>query len=119
MDGVLSDSQFILTSTKLESRKSEISSHLSNLKRIQPEFSQHLSNATSLLNDLSTFYLNSDGDGKKKIIGSIFPEKIYFEENSYRTAKINDVVELICSGSKGLKQNNPVQNTELSRMASP
>ncbi len=41
----------------------------------------------------------------QKLIGSIFPEKIYFENNSYRTTKINAVIEFICNLDKGLNEN--------------
>ena len=37
---------------------------------------------------------------KQRIIGSIFPEKLIFEKNNYRTPKVNNVVSLICRASK-------------------
>ena len=36
-------------------------------------------------------------EGKQKILGSIFPEKLIFAENSYRTAESNEIIELLCS----------------------
>jgi hypothetical protein len=39
---------------------------------------------------------------KQHIVGSIFPEKLIFENNTYRTPKINEGVRLLCRNSKAL-----------------
>jgi site-specific DNA recombinase len=57
--------------------------------------------AVSLLSNIDRYYNMADIQVKQKIIGSIFPEKLIFENNKCRTAKINEVVGLICSDSNG------------------
>lgn len=54
-----------------------------------------------LLN-LDKYYVTKNTEVKQKIIGSMFPEKLTFENNEYRTTKTNEAVELICPIDKGL-----------------
>ncbi len=44
---------------------------------------------------LNKFYNDGDIREKRAIIGSIFPEKLYFDDTGCRTGKINEGVELI------------------------
>ena len=55
-----------------------------------------------LLLNLDNYYTLKNTEIKQKIIGSVFPEKLVFENNEYRTTKTNDVVTLICPTDKGL-----------------
>jgi hypothetical protein len=48
----------------------------------------------------SICYDVADIETKNQIIGSIFPEKLIYENKKYRTAKIEDVVELLCLSGK-------------------
>lgn len=50
-----------------------------------------------LLRDLPKYYEKSEIEVKHKILGSIFPEKLIYENKKYRTAQINSVLALICS----------------------
>jgi hypothetical protein len=51
---------------------------------------------------INNYYTLKNTEIKQKIIGSVFPEKLIFENNEYRTTKLNDVVTLICPTDKGL-----------------
>ena len=42
---------------------------------------------------------------RQKLIGLIFPEKMVFENNQFRTKTINKAVELICRKIKGIGGN--------------
>jgi hypothetical protein len=51
------------------------------------------------------------------MIGSIFPEKLFFDKNKSRTTKMNEAVRLIIKASKGFSENKKGQlfkNLELS-----
>ena len=61
----------------------------------------------SLLKEIDKIYKDTNAQGKQNIIGSIFPERLIFENNQYRTPKLNSVVSLICNNngrSKGSKK---------------
>ena len=100
------------SSAEYKEMKLEIENTLDELKREELRLTSDLQNHTSkvdkcleLLLNLSIYYSNSSVDVKQQIIGSIFPEKLIFEKNSYRTPKINRVVSLICSNTKGIETN--------------
>jgi hypothetical protein len=60
-----------------------------------------LKNCTYHYGDLKT---------KRKIIGSIFPEKLVFNGNNYRTARVNEAVELIYNVGQGFSENKNGQS---------
>ena len=42
---------------------------------------------------------------KQKIVGSIFPERLIFEKNQFRTKKMNRVIQLITQNTKEKSKN--------------
>ncbi|KAF0141785.1 MAG: resolvase domain-containing protein [Stygiobacter sp.] len=55
----------------------------------------------NILSNLPFFFKKADVGTKREIIGSIFPEKLVFDSDSYRTIKRNSVLELLVNDSKG------------------
>lgn len=56
-----------------------------------------------LLSNLSGFYKNANVEIKQKLLGSIFPAKLHFREDSYRTTPLNPALALILQKNKGLE----------------
>ena len=56
----------------------------------------------SLLANIDMFYLEAEPHVQKKLLGSIFTEKLVFEDGKYRTNGVNPAVELIGLFQKGL-----------------
>ena len=52
------------------------------------------------LSNLVKLYEQGDVEIKRKLIGSIFPNKMVYEKNSVRTVELNPAVELIFSNVK-------------------
>ena len=76
----------------------------------------------SLLENLAEYYLKADIAVKRKLIGSIFPEKLVYEDNNYRTTQINEVLSLLTNNINDLgvvEKEKAVQNNGLSYKASP
>lgn len=69
------------------------------------DYSKYVDYGFNLLRNLDEYYADADVEAQQKLIGSIFPEKLIFSENRFRTKKINKAVELICRNSKGLRGN--------------
>jgi len=69
------------------------------------------------LNGLSDYYKKASHKTKEKIIGSIFPEKLEFDGESYRTTRRNAVLDLICSIDKGFETKQPDKCARLSALA--
>ena len=117
LDGIWDDELFRQTKVSLESQKNELTVRLNSLNTLTPEFTSYLSNSTLLMKNLSGFYEESTIENKKKLIGSIFPEKIYFENNNYRTTKMNEAIELVFNLSPGSNENSPEEKSRLSSVA--
>lgn len=56
-----------------------------------------------LLSNLSGFYKRANVEIKQKLLGSIFPAKLHFRENSYRTTPLNPALALILQKNKALE----------------
>ena len=119
LDDLLNDELFKQTSKLLEEEKYQLLVKLETLNKIAPEFSTYLSNSTTLLLNLAGYYAGSNSTTKQQLVSSIFPEKLYFEKNHYRTTKINEVVELIFNVGKGFNENCFTNNVKQSGWAPP
>jgi hypothetical protein len=63
------------------------------------------------------YYKSEKISTQKKIIGSIHPEKIYFENNTYRTTKTNEVFTQLFATAKALNKNSHPVNGRLFSLA--
>ena len=76
-----------------------------------------LKKAIKTLTQIDSLYQNGTVEEKRQIIGSIFPEKLVFDGNSFRTARLNEVVRLIFklgTGFSETKNRTTLKNFELS-----
>ena len=76
----------------------------------------------SLLSNLPQYYSNATLDGKQKMIGLIFPEKLIFDGGGYRTTQPNELLTLLCSAGADFAENKKgqeVNNNNLSFMVAP
>lgn len=88
----------------------------SELRCSQVDYKSQIDFLIYLFTNIDTLFNIADGEVKQKIIGSVFPEKLVFENRIYRTPKINPAVSLLFIGSNDLEQikKHPV-NRVLSR----
>ena len=89
------------------------------LKEAESGFMEYLRFGTTLLGNLQYYYSTATLEGKQKIVGSIFPEKLIFSENTYRTAKPNEIITLLCNVNKDFgesKKEKATKNDSLSRL---
>lgn len=84
---------------------------LSSAEPQQERIDDLLDKALYNLAHIDERYEKADIKGKRQIIGSIYPEKIVFEENTYRTARLNEAVSLIYKLSKAFSQNKNGQTS--------
>ena len=98
---------------------SEIRLRIDELKRVESGFMEYCKYGVSLLSNLPMYYSNATLDGKQKMIGLIFPEKLVFENNTYRTTQPNELLTLLCSAGADFAENKKgqeVKNNNLSFM---
>ena len=70
-----------------------------------------------IVENLPSTYSDSAPDVKRRIIGSIFPEKFSFYKNQYRTKRVNEVAELIRSIHKPFGRNKKGQFSEKTKLS--
>ena len=73
----------------------------------EKEILQLYKKAINKMENIEKQFINSDIDGKRRIIGSIFPKKFHFENKKVRTADVNPLFLKIASiygGSRGKKK---------------
>lgn len=76
---------------RLEARLVEATNQNQNTLNIESKVER----AISILLNLPEVYRKADINKKREIIGSIYPEKLEFSENNYRTGKVNEVAALM------------------------
>ena len=99
----------------LGKRKAELKAQDSN-------FIRYVNYGFSLLKDLDRYYLKSNIAVKQKLISSIFPEKLIYQEKKYRTSQINEVLALLTSNINHLgivQSKQAIKNDSLLHRASP
>lgn len=69
------------------------------------EFKKYLKKGLQLIKRIDQVYMKAPLPMKQRIIRSIFPEKLRFEENEVRTGKINRLITLISRFCKGYSLN--------------
>ncbi len=110
---------FTKMTERYESEKNELILKHAACFSLDKEFKRHVSHSTTLLENLGSFYSTSSISTKQRIIGSIFPEKVVFEENSYRTTKINEVFRVIMNVSMNCKKTKAGKNSDFSSLVVP
>ena len=101
LDGELSAADYREIKDRYEPEIRTFESNKSQLKLQDSNLMEYVNNATKLLQNLPQYYVSASLPVKQKIIGSIYPEKIIFENNTYRTTNMNEAVTLICKPVKG------------------
>lgn len=114
LDGEFSASEY-------KEMKFEIEGELDKLNREEMQIREGIENYDTKIDDcldlllnLDKYYDTKNTEVKQKIIGSMFPEKLTFENNEYRTTKTNEAVELICPIDKGLGKKKGGKKSEFS-----
>ncbi len=76
-----------------------------------------LDKAVSALSNLDKIYSDADTVKKREIIGSIYPEKLCFDGEQYRTPRVNEAVRLIYLTSSELQKTKNRKSSDVSRFS--
>ncbi|MEP0264220.1 recombinase family protein [Dokdonia sp.] len=111
-------------SMKLRNQKKilDLEAEKKGITTMKKDIEEYLKLGISFLHGVDRFYKDAPADMKKKITGSMFPEKLTFLGNSYRTAFLDELISLILSKHRSfrrLKIKTPCQNDKVSRVAPP
>ncbi len=87
------------TETQIANLKAEVES----ISAIEKDFEGHLKKGISFLQKVDTLYKNAPAPIKKKILSSLFPEKLLFETTHFKTPQIDEFIGYILLKNKKLK----------------
>lgn len=117
IDDLISSVDYREIKSSLDARKNELLGKHISIGKMDREFSRYMSYSLSLLGNLTKYYSSATTEAKSKMVGSIFPENLIYEDRKYRTTKMNEVFSLICMSDKAFRKQKPGKDAGLSRVA--
>ena len=98
-----------ITATEYKEMKYEIEEKLDRLNAEESKYrngienhNDIIDNSLDIVQNLDKYYTLKGTVVKQRIVSSIFPEKLIFDNKSYRTPRINSAFQLLCRNSKAL-----------------
>jgi DNA invertase Pin-like site-specific DNA recombinase len=122
LDGGLDAADYKEIKARYEPMIRNLEAQLEVASEANAELEHYLKFGTYFFKNLDRLYFEGDLAVKQQIIGSIFPEKIIFENYKPRTTRVNSVVSLICRpvGASSDSKNRKIRkNADLSVKAPP
>ena len=113
-----------LTKEEYQNHKKQLQNLISEVKDRQIQFSKKkevfnlYKNGLKSMQNIENQYIKSDIDYKRRLIGSIFPEKFQFQQKKVRTADINPILHKIAQFNRVKHENkkrDKSQKKDLSR----
>ena len=107
IDNAISEESYCSIKKRYEKEVNELIGEHSSLTHDKSSFYKYFDFGLSFLWNMDKYYREARLEIKQKIIGSIFPEKIIYEHNGYRTTRKNELLTLLTTNindSGGLKK---------------
>lgn len=76
---------------------------------VEMEFDKYIKGAMRIASNLRGYFEDADCESKQALVGSIFPGRLIYEKNRFRTPKLNTFLALI--SNKNNKIINPAENS--------
>ncbi len=76
---------------------------INDLEVTDTAFEKYTRYGMSLLKDLSWYFQEAEPQAKRKLLGSIFPAKLIFQDGNDRISVLNPALALILQKNKGLQ----------------
>lgn len=96
LDGEINPTEYKELKIKLEDDLGRLSAEELKIKNSNGNYEKHIDTCVWILKNIDTYYDVADTPTKQRIIGSIFDEKLVFENGKCRTTKINEVAVQVC-----------------------
>ena len=93
-------------SDSIEQNITQLELKVNDLEARKKPKKEHLEKTLWLMSNLSKVYERADYKGKRKLLASLFPEKLILEKDKCRTTELNEVLVLVASifGTYGHKK---------------
>ncbi len=87
----------------LQKETTNLKVRISELKETESGFMKYLTFGVTLFGNLPYYYSTATLEEKQAMLSSIFPEKLIFSENSYRTPQPNELIDLFGNVTKAFR----------------
>ena len=104
IDNDLDKSTFKRLKISYETEIYNYSSQIAELKNTDSNFIGYAEYGFTLLSHLNKAYEGTTLEGRQKMLGSIFPDKLVFDGKKYRTPNPNELHGLLFNNSKGFEE---------------
>ena len=105
LNGVLEAEDYKEMKSTLKLQKLEAEEELEKVgSTTGQDFLKELENGFGIVENLGKYYAAGDSEIKRKIVGSMFPQKFIFENSEVRTNEVDITFLLFCKNSKGLRR---------------
>lgn len=104
VEGMLAADSYNRLKESYASKKNALERRRRDLADMDSNYMQYARFGLSLLTQLPECYAESPLEIKQKIVSSIFPEKLVFEDGGYRTSPMNEALALLVKNNAGLRK---------------
>ena len=104
VEGELDAQAYGRLSQSYERRRASLVVRRGDIGTNSTNYLRYMQSGLSLLTNLAVVYTGSDVAGRQRILGSIFPERLAFDGQRFRTGRPNVFVDLICNGQKEINE---------------
>jgi site-specific DNA recombinase len=122
LDKTLDPTDFKAIKSRYETTVYELEKRLRNISQEGNELDDYIRYGRVFFRSMDQFYQEGTLSVKQQLVGSMFPEKLIFENKTYRTIKENPLIPLTCrpdNGFRGSKNKKTGKNAGLSNKAPP
>ena len=105
LDNVIDANEFLDAKKHYQPEIDKLTRKQTEILSMDDDYQTYLKYGFSLLKDLDKYYESADLEAKQKMVGLIFPEKLVFEKNQFRTKNLREAVRLILRKLKGMPEN--------------
>ena len=103
-DLIINEAEYKRAKKRYDDQLNDLLFKSGQLQVAKSSMRKYLDYGFALIRNLGKYYGESTLEVKQKIIGSIFPEKLIFSNNNYRTAKSSKLLSLITMNINELGQ---------------
>ena len=121
-DDIIEASTYNAMKRKTQKKINDLKLEMKTINALDRDIEEYLKLGISFLHGIDKLYKSSPANIKKKIVGSIFPEKLVFLKTKYRTATLDSFITLILSKHgpfQRLEIKNPAISDGMSKKAPP
>jgi len=116
-DNQISSQDYLQAKNRYEDSIKNLNLEKNQMEFVETNFNEYLKWGFCLMEHIQEHYQKAKIEVKQQIISSIYPENMFFSNGELRTKRINELIVLFSTASKGLKKNKNGQHENFSKLS--